>query len=111
MFHFYPRISFQKSVYAADGWAGKFWSRTWCDKTTNHCETGDCDSTLQCMGKGATPPVTFVDITLKEEADDSDTYDISLVDGFNTRVTVRNFICFLCDVLSHDCFLFQLQGH
>ncbi|KAJ8941001.1 hypothetical protein NQ314_010509 [Rhamnusium bicolor] len=82
------------SVNAPEDWAGRFWARTWCDTNTNHCLTGDCGNKLQCEGNGGAPPATLAEITLKG-SNGLDFYDISLVDGFNTLVTVSmKFIIF-----------------
>lgn len=77
----------QVSLQAAENWAGRFWARTWCDASTNYCLTGDCGSRLECAGNGGAPPASLAEITLKG-AGNLDYYDISLVDGFNTLVSV-----------------------
>ncbi|KAJ8977873.1 hypothetical protein NQ317_014267 [Molorchus minor] len=73
------------SVQAAEDWAGRFWARTYCDASSNHCLTGDCGDRLQCQGNGGAPPASLAEITLKG-ADGLDFYDLSLVDGFNIRI-------------------------
>lgn len=75
------------SVHSADNWAGRFWGRTWCNSNTQHCLTGDCGNKLQCNGAGGVPPASLAEITLKG-AGGLDFYDISLVDGFNTEISV-----------------------
>lgn len=42
---------------------------------------------MECLGAGGTPPVSLAEITLRGWGD-LDYYDISLVDGFNTLVSV-----------------------
>ncbi|KAJ8946576.1 hypothetical protein NQ318_008306 [Aromia moschata] len=79
-------ISTMVTVNAPDNWAGRFWSRTFCDSNTKHCVTGDCGNKLQCNGAGGNPPATLVEITLKGDRG-LDFYDISLVDGFNNMAS------------------------
>ncbi|CAH1988685.1 unnamed protein product [Acanthoscelides obtectus] len=76
-----------KTVRAADNWAGRFWGRTWCDQGSKHCLTGDCGNKLQCAGAGGVPPATLAEVTLKGDAG-KDFYDISLVDGYNIKMSV-----------------------
>ncbi|CAN0877844.1 Pathogenesis-related thaumatin-like protein 3.5 [Linum grandiflorum] len=67
-------------------WSGRIWPRTGCTFHSNtstvaapvKCSTGDC-------GAGGEPPATIAEFTLD---DDIDFYDVSLVDGFNTPVSV-----------------------
>jgi hypothetical protein len=83
---------FQKSVGVADNWGGRFWARTGCNFNQNgqgHCATGDCGDKLQCRGAGGVPPATLAEVTLKGDRG-QDFYDVSLVDGFNVPVQVRN---------------------
>ncbi|KAL1513822.1 hypothetical protein ABEB36_003175 [Hypothenemus hampei] len=78
-----------KTVTAADDWAGRFWSRTWCyEDQNNHCQTGDCGNKVECAGAGGVPPVTLIEFTLKGYGG-LDYYDISLVDGYNTEASVE----------------------
>ncbi|XP_076257666.1 uncharacterized protein LOC143194824 [Rhynchophorus ferrugineus] len=78
-----------RSLDAADNWAGRFWSRTWCyEDQNNHCYTGDCGNKVECGGAGGTPPTTLIEITLKG-ADGLDFYDVSLVDGFNSMASIE----------------------
>ncbi|XP_050309813.1 uncharacterized protein LOC126745836 [Anthonomus grandis grandis] len=78
----------RKTVRAPDNWAGRFWARTWCDSRSKHCLTGDCGNKLECHGAGGVPPVTLVEIALKQWAG-LDYYDISLVDGYNVRAFIE----------------------
>ncbi|KAJ8978317.1 hypothetical protein NQ317_015931 [Molorchus minor] len=84
---FIRSVSFQTTINAPDNWAGRFWSRTFCDPNSQHCATGDCGNRLECNGAGGNPPVTLVEITLKG-ASGLDFYDISLVDGFNNKAII-----------------------
>ncbi|XP_045468648.1 pathogenesis-related protein 5-like [Harmonia axyridis] len=77
----------QVSVYAPDNWAGRFWARTFCDPNTRHCLTGDCGNRYECAGAGGNPPASLAEITLKGH-EGLDFYDISLVDGFNLKVSM-----------------------
>ncbi|KAJ8942403.1 hypothetical protein NQ318_014449 [Aromia moschata] len=74
-----------RTITAPEDWAGRFWPRTWCDTSNNHCLTGDCGDRLECQGNGGAPPASLAEITLKG-AGGLDFYDISLVDGFNIAV-------------------------
>nr|XP_022916764.1 thaumatin-like protein 1b [Onthophagus taurus] len=74
-------------VDAPNDWAGRFWARTWC-VNGNHCETGDCGNIIECNGNGGAPPATLVEINLRAHAG-QDFYDISLVDGFNSKALIR----------------------
>ncbi|KAF7285448.1 hypothetical protein GWI33_010620 [Rhynchophorus ferrugineus] len=78
-----------RSLDAADDWAGRFWSRTWCyEDQGNHCYTGDCGNKVECAGAGGTPPTTLIEITLKGYGG-IDYYDISLVDGYNSMASIE----------------------
>ncbi|KAL6545941.1 hypothetical protein OROGR_009815 [Orobanche gracilis] len=71
-------------------WSGRFWGRTGCSFSESvwSCRTGDCGTGgVECKGAGAAPPVTLADITLV--TGDSDSYDLSLVDGYNLPMTVE----------------------
>jgi len=83
--------------------ATRFWPRTGC-KTKNggaptldnplRCDTGDCwasiNNGLQCAGITGQPPATLFEITLTGlgSAKD-DTYDVSVVDGYNVGIAVQ----------------------
>ncbi|KAH7432084.1 hypothetical protein KP509_07G007300 [Ceratopteris richardii] len=76
-------------VQAPAGWHGRFWGRTGC--SFNHygvgkCETGDCGGLAQCGGIGGQPPATLAELSLGPPLD---YYDVSLVDGYNLRVSVQ----------------------
>ncbi|XP_019879519.2 uncharacterized protein LOC109607484 isoform X1 [Aethina tumida] len=76
-----------RSVHAPDNWAGRFWSRQWCNSGNGQCLVGNCNG-VECQGRGGNPPVTLVEITLRGSGN-QDFYDISLVDGFSTFATIR----------------------
>lgn len=78
-------------------WSGTFWARTGCatDAATGRfsCATADCGSgDVACDGRGPSPPVTLVELTLAAVSSGSggaqDFYDVSLVDGFNVPVRI-----------------------
>ncbi|XP_051137499.1 protein P21-like [Andrographis paniculata] len=64
--------------------SGRVWGRTGCNFDPNgngRCETGDCGGVLQCVNSGE-KPFTIAEFTLGP-AGGQDSYDVSLVDGFN----------------------------
>eukprot|EP00253_Pinus_taeda_P021529 PITA_21529 len=69
--------------------AGRFWGRTSCSFDASgqgKCNTGDCGGLLNCQGSGQ-PPATLAEYTLNG-GNNRDTYDISLVDGFNIPLSI-----------------------
>eukprot|EP00928_Gymnodinium_smaydae_P024574 TRINITY_DN19847_c0_g1_i1.p1 TRINITY_DN19847_c0_g1~~TRINITY_DN19847_c0_g1_i1.p1 ORF type:complete len:234 (+),score=0.25 TRINITY_DN19847_c0_g1_i1:67-768(+) len=69
--------------------AGRFWGRTGCSFDASgqgKCNTGDCGGLLNCQGSGQ-PPATLAEYTLNG-GNNRDTYDISLVDGFNIPLSI-----------------------
>ncbi|MQM15667.1 hypothetical protein Taro_048617 [Colocasia esculenta] len=80
-----------KSMSAPNGWSGRFWGRTLCSADSSgkfSCATGDCGSgTMECSGRGATPPATLAEFTLNGSGG-MDFYDASLVDGYNLPMLV-----------------------
>jgi hypothetical protein len=85
---------FQKSVQISDGWAGKFWGRTGCVFDINghgHCDTGDCGKKMECNGAPGVSPFNQAEIRLNAIGK-LDIYHVSVVDGFNIPVQVRE--CF-----------------
>ena len=61
--------------------SGRIWGRTGCNFNGNsgRCATGDCAGALSCILSGQ-PPFTLAEFTLRG---DMDSYDISVIDGFN----------------------------
>ncbi|KAL4601184.1 hypothetical protein ACB092_11G254100 [Castanea dentata] len=77
------------NVTAPKKWSGRFWPRRFCkfDSAGNgQCLTGDCGGKLQCTGAGGAPPATLAEFTLDSPVD---YYDVSLVDGYNVRVSIE----------------------
>lgn len=73
------------SIPSLPGWSGRIWARTGCtfDATgAGTCRTGDCGGKLECGGIGATPPTSLFEVTLGH-GNETDFYDVSLVDGYN----------------------------
>jgi hypothetical protein len=71
----------------AAGTTGRMWGRTNCTfdkKGRGHCETGDCNGVLKCKVFG-TPPYTVAEYALNK-FNNSDFYDMSLVEGFNLPI-------------------------
>uniref|UniRef100_A0A804UJB4 Thaumatin-like protein 1 n=1 Tax=Zea mays TaxID=4577 RepID=A0A804UJB4_MAIZE len=75
-----------RSLYAPQGWSGRFWGRSGCTFNASgkgSCATGDCGSgEVECRGAGASPPATLAGFTLDDDGG-KDFYDVSLVDGYN----------------------------
>jgi hypothetical protein len=71
-------------------WTGRFWGRTGCRFNAagvGSCESGTCGSVEKCPGSTGKPPVTLAEFTLGDGAG-NDTYDVSLVDGFNLPMAI-----------------------
>jgi len=69
--------------------AGKFWGRTGYSFDAfgeGSCNTADCGGLLNCQAAGR-PPATLAEYTLNG-ANNRDTYDIYLVDGFNLPLSI-----------------------
>nr|AAQ84890.1 PR-5 thaumatin-like protein [Pseudotsuga menziesii] len=84
--------------------AGRFWGRTGCSFDASgqgSCTTGNCGGVLNCTGAGQ-PPATLAEYTLNG-SNNLDTYDISLVDGFNLplSITPSNSSCPTVDCSSN----------
>jgi hypothetical protein len=76
-------------------WAsGRLWGRTKCDFTkqgpTVQCETGGCNGGLLCDKHSGTgvPPATVAEWTMDGDGGSQDSFDVSLVDGFNLPMSV-----------------------
>jgi hypothetical protein len=73
--------------------AGRFWGRTNCNSNSGQfrCDTGNCGPWVQCsfdgIKRGGEPPATLAEFTLN--ANGQDYYDISLVDGFNVKMSIQ----------------------
>lgn len=89
------------AVNVPDNWtSGRIWARTGCDFSTanpgpTQCATGGCNGGLQCdkaTGTGV-PPATLAEWTLG----DSDSYDVSMVDGTNLPAGVEAANCPVAD--------------
>lgn len=77
------------TISAPPGWHGRFWGRTGCrfdGAGKGKCETGDCGGLAKCSGIGGQPPATLAEFSLGPPLD---FYDVSLVDGYNLRVSVE----------------------
>jgi len=84
--------------------AGRFWGRTGCSFDASgqgSCNTGDCGGLLSCQVSGR-PPATLAEYTLTGD-NNLDTYDISLVDGFNLplKITPSDTTCPTVDCSSN----------
>ncbi|KAF8392801.1 hypothetical protein HHK36_021038 [Tetracentron sinense] len=76
------------TIPAVPGWSGRIWARTGCtfdESGIGICQTGGCGGRLECDGNGAMPPVSLFEITLGK-GNDSDFYDVSIVDGYNLPI-------------------------
>ncbi|KAG8662103.1 hypothetical protein MANES_01G064400v8 [Manihot esculenta] len=65
----------------------RIWGRTNCNFDSSgigHCETGDCGGLLNCLGWGNAPSI-LAEYALNQFGN-LDSYDISLVDGFNIPI-------------------------
>lgn len=64
---------------------GRVWPRTGCTfdaAGSGSCQTGDCGGMLNCTQYGQ-PPQTIAEFSLGASGQQTDYFDISLVDGFN----------------------------
>nr|ACH63230.1 thaumatin-like protein [Rheum australe] len=80
------------SIGAPAGWAGRIWARTFCGTDGSGqfgCPVGDCGTgQISCNGRSGAPPTSLVEIALNGNGGSQDSYDVSLIDGFNLPVTV-----------------------
>src|SRR5260221_7501425 len=69
----------------------RIWGRTGCTGSGAKlkCNTGDCAGQLDCFGKGGSPPVSLFELTVAA-ANGTDSYDVSLVDGYSLPLTVQS---------------------
>ncbi|WOH14635.1 hypothetical protein DCAR_0934155 [Daucus carota subsp. sativus] len=78
-----------QNISAPDNWSGKFWARDGCSfdsQGMGKCYVGDCGGTLHCEGKDGDAPASAAEFVL---GSDSDSYDISLVNGYNMEVSIE----------------------
>ncbi|KAJ0963580.1 hypothetical protein J5N97_028702 [Dioscorea zingiberensis] len=81
-----------KTIPIPSGWSGRLWARTLCAPAGRfhrlNCTTGDCNTgALQC-GSLPHPPITLIDINSASSAALNDSYELTLVAGFNVPVSV-----------------------
>ncbi|KAJ3002179.1 hypothetical protein NUW54_g5986 [Trametes sanguinea] len=84
------------SFFVPDNWkAGRIWARRDCNFAVNpgpnSCLDGGCNGGLECdphTGTGV-PPATLAEFTLGTNGA-QDSYDVSLVDGYNLPVRISN---------------------
>lgn len=77
-----------KNITAPDNWSGRIWARDGCNfnaRGIGKCLVGDCGGNLRCEGNMAKAPVSVIEFILSA---DSDSYDVSLVDGYNMELSV-----------------------
>ncbi|KAM0945102.1 putative Thaumatin family [Dioscorea sansibarensis] len=92
-----------KSITTPIAWSGRLWARTLCtDIEPYHrlsCTTGDCGTgDIQC-GTLPLPPVTLIDMNSGNQ-DKMDSYEVTLVAGFNVPVSVIPPVNSGCQVAS-----------
>lgn len=78
-----------KDINIPSPWSGRVWARRACsnDGGRFHCNSADCGSgQVECNGAGAAP-ATLAEFTINGKYG-LDYYDVSLVDGFNIRVSI-----------------------
>ena len=84
-------VNATQSFQVPSNWiSARIWARTKCADQTSAggstklvCETGDCSRGLECMGAGSNN-VSLAEFTLGT----SDTYYVSLGDGFNVQLAI-----------------------
>lgn len=67
-------------------WSGNIWGATGCDER-GVCETAICNNGHCPTYEGPVGPVTLAEFTLQNE--ESDFYDVSIIDGVNIPVEVK----------------------
>ncbi|XP_019054474.1 PREDICTED: pathogenesis-related protein 5-like [Nelumbo nucifera] len=81
-----------RSFQAPTGWNGRFWGRTGCNFNASgqgSCATGGCRSgQIECNDMDLATPVTMAEFSLGL-TNGQDSYDISLVDGFNLSMRIE----------------------
>ncbi|KAL5670472.1 hypothetical protein ACJX0J_022693, partial [Zea mays] len=90
-----------RSLYAPQGWSGRFWGRSGCTFDASgkgSCATGDCGSgEVECRGAGASPPAMLAEFTLDDDGD-KDFYDC-LPSGVQGEVGSLNDARYLENIL------------
>ncbi len=85
----------QVNFTLASGWIGRIWGRTGCNSASPAvCATGQCGGVgLQCAGTTGMAGTSLAEFNLN--ANGTDWYDVSYVDGFDTPIgiTVSNSAC------------------
>ena len=71
--------------FPGDWISGRIWPRTGCDSNCSNCQTGDCGG-MECQRSGDNPASLF-EISM-DKNQGFDTYDGSLVDGYNIPISV-----------------------
>jgi hypothetical protein len=71
--------------FPGDWISGRLWPRTGCDSKCTNCQTGDCGA-MSCTRSGDNPASLF-EISMDKTVG-YDTYDGSLVDGYNVPISV-----------------------
>ncbi|CAO2816233.1 unnamed protein product [Amaranthus hypochondriacus] len=105
---FYLKPDQSSVVHAPWDWSGRLWARTGCNFNPKNpnltwapaCQTGDCDSRLECNGLIGKPPATLIELTLHTDKNAPSFYDVSLVDGYNLPVSVTNGRAHNCAIKS-----------
>lgn len=86
-----------KNISVSSRWAGgRVWARTGCRTIDGKfiCQTGDCGSPknnfgLQCKGSPGKSPFSLIELDLQGGPSQSDTYDLSIVNGFNLPISIE----------------------
>ncbi|PWZ58260.1 Nuclear pore complex protein NUP96 [Zea mays] len=91
-----------RSLYAPQGWSGRFWGRSGCTFDASgkgSCATGDCGSgEVECRGAGASPPATLAEFTLDDDGG-KDFYDDSVCHRVQGEVGSLNDARYLENIL------------
>lgn len=79
------------NITVPNNWSGKIWGRTACQIGSNGeltCETGDCNGQLECKTMGQ-PPISLVELNLSSTHGIPDSYNLSLVNGYNLPISIK----------------------
>ncbi|XP_020883529.1 pathogenesis-related protein 5 [Arabidopsis lyrata subsp. lyrata] len=83
------------NLTVSPGWSGRFWGRTGCNfdaSGSEKCTTGDCGGKLKCAGAEGAPPTTLAEFRIGSSGKEyavQDSYDVSLVDGYNVQMKIN----------------------